>query len=226
LALVTRPEPGASDTTRRLEILGWSALWGPCLVIEPRRLKPAPHVQAVLVTSSQALPALQSWHGTPLFAVGDATASRAVRAGFTQVETASGDAAALHDLVRARRRPAEGPLLLASGRGQGAELATQLRQNGFSVLRRIAYAAHPAAALPDEVCFALNAGRIKVALFFSTETARVFARILPAALQASLASVDAVVIAPAVSAAVRHLPWHAVRVALRPSQDEMLALLP
>ena len=210
---------------QRLQASGWTALSAPCLTIVPHRLRPAAAVQAVLVTSGQALPALDALRDRRLFTVGDATAARARAAGHRLVESADGDASALRALVRARCRPEVGTLLLASGQGQGHTLVAGLRQDGFRVLRRVAYAACPAAALPDGVCFALGAGQIKVALFFSRETARVFARILPAALHGSLAGVDAVVIAPAAAAALRHLPWHAVRVALRPTQDEMLALL-
>jgi uroporphyrinogen-III synthase len=158
--------------------------------------------------------------------VGDATAERARARGFTRVESAAGDAEALHALVRESCQPQAGPLLLASGAGQGLKLATLLRQDGFRVLRRVAYAARKVAALPEDACLALAANRIKAVLFFSTETARVFARILPPSLHPSLRAADAVVIAPGVADAVQHLPWHAVRVALHPTQDEMLSLLP
>lgn len=178
------------------------------------------------MTSAQALPALDALHDTRLFTVGDATAARARASGFTHVESAAGDATALHALVRNTCQPQAGALLLASGEGQGLKLATELRQDGFRVLRRVAYAARKLEALPEDACRALAANRIKAVLLFSTETARVFARILPAALHPTLRGADAVVIAPGVAEAVRHLPWHAVRVALRPTQDEMLSLLP
>ena len=50
------------------------------------------------------------------------------------------------------------PLLLATGRGQGEALATDLRVRGFRVMRRAVYAAVPDPALSDVARQALAAG--------------------------------------------------------------------
>ena len=99
-----------------------------------RRCRRAERLHAILVTSGNAIPSLPaSHHHLPLFAVGEATAARARDAGFTQVNSADGDANALAELVARSCDRHAGPLLLASGRGQGEGLAADLRARGFRV---------------------------------------------------------------------------------------------
>jgi uroporphyrinogen-III synthase len=209
--------------------MGFCALRAPALVIRalPARLPPPGRVQAVLVTSANALPAFSaSWHGRPLFAVGSATAARARAAGFCQVCDAAGDAADLAALVARRLRPADGGLLLASGHGQGLALAADLRAEGFSVLRRVVYEACPAPALPDDVRVALLGGRIARALFFSAATARAFVRLARrAGLVKSLGRIEAITIGQPARMALEAVPWRSIRVADHPTQDAMLACL-
>jgi len=227
--LITRPEPGASDTAARVAAHGFAPVVSPVLRIQATAadLPPAATISAVLVTSGNAIDALPPvWHGTRLLAVGDATAARARAAGFSDVRSAAGDADALAALVtRDIPFPAR-PLLLAAGRGQGQALATTLRRQGHRVIRRVVYAALPAPALTPEAVAALRAGRIGAVLFFSAETARHFVRLARRAeLLATLASVDAISIGQPAAVALGVLSWRDIRVAARPTQDEMLALL-
>ncbi len=105
--LVTRPEPGASETTRRLDSLGFDPIKLP--LQETRRVPVAPEaarhgVVAVAVPSASAVrhapgDLIRQWSGLPCFAVGEATAEAVRTAGFTQVIAAAGDAESLGDLV-------------------------------------------------------------------------------------------------------------------------------
>jgi uroporphyrinogen-III synthase len=163
--------------------------------------------------------------------VGDATAVRTRRAGFIDVTSADGDAAALAALVRARFRPADGTLFLASGRGQSLALAAELRAAGYRVIRRVVYAATPVEELPSVASAALHDDDLKAVLFFSAETARCFMRLVRAAgLQDTLKTRDAITIGRSAAMALSDRPlsdgpWARVRVAGKPTQDEMLALL-
>ena len=227
--LVTRPEPGASATSARLAELAFAAIIAPLLRVRPRpaRLPEPAGLQAVLVTSLNALPGLPApYYQLPLYTVGDATAARARGLGFAAVVSAAGDAAALAALVGRACRPESGPLLLAAGARQGGALAAALRGRGFSVLRRTLYAAEPVSRLPETARAALAEGRITAALFFSAETAATFARLIAEArLEASLASVMALAIAEPTAAVLRRLPFRSVRVALRPNEEALLAML-
>jgi uroporphyrinogen-III synthase len=63
-------------------------------------------------------------------------------------------------------------------------------------------------------------------MFFSTETASHFVRLIRAAgLEDSLSKVEAVSISERATMPLRQLPWGRIRVAPRPDQNSMLALL-
>lgn len=223
--LVTRPEPGASETAARLRRAGLVAVVAPFLTVRTCAAELPGGLQAVLVTSGNALAALPArLHRLPLLAVGDRTAERARAIGFSSAHSAEGDAAALARAAVARFDPAGGALLLASGRGQGEALAGSLRDAGFAVHHRSVYAAEGVAAFPEPAARALGTG-VRAALFFSAETARVFVRLLPPGLAPALAGAEALAIGAAAAAALRGLPFRAVRVSVRPTSDGVLALL-
>jgi len=227
--LITRPEPGASETAARVALLGFAPVLAPVLQIQPTsaHLPTAGSLAAVLVTSGNAVDALPpAYRAIRLLSVGDATAERARAAGFLQVASAAGDAEALAELVTRYQSPQGGTLLLASGRLQGRPLAATLRQAGYRVTRRVVYAALPVRDLAPGAAASLRSGRVRAALFFSAETARQFVRLVRrAGLAETLAGVDAISIGRPAAVALEALPWRGVRVAARPTQDEMLALL-
>ena len=226
--LVTRPQPGAAETARRLTALGRPPVVAPVIEIVPlaARSPPPEQVQAVLATSGNAIAALRGHAALPLLAVGDATAAKGRARGFTLVHSAGRDASALAELAARVCDPAGLPLLLASQQGQGRALVRALRAAGFAVVHRSAYAARPVPALPEAARAALCAGEVAAALFFSPATARAFVA-LAAALPAGLfARVDALAISPPAAAALAPLPWQRIRVAAAPNQDELLGLLP
>ncbi|WP_043360972.1 uroporphyrinogen-III synthase [Belnapia sp. F-4-1] len=231
--LVTRPEPGAEETGRHLAALGWEPVLAPALHLAPRPLAPPAGVQALLLTSRAAARAVRPGAlppSLPVLAVGEATAAEARHSGFVKAEAAAGDAAALAQLAAARLNPEAGPLLLAVGEGYGLEVALALRQRGFRVQRRVAYAAAPAPTLPDRARKALTDGRVVAALFFSPRSAHCAISLFhEAGLAETAASVMALALSPRVAAALQAAPtplaWRAVQVADRPDQDSLLQLL-
>jgi uroporphyrinogen-III synthase len=227
--LITRPEPGATDTAARLTALGFRPINAPVLEIRslPGRLPPAARLQAIVTASGNTIAALPpTHHRLPLLAVGEMTASRARAAGFSRVTSADGDAAALAALAGRNCDSTGRALLLTTGRSQGAALAGDLRARGFRVIRRAVYAALPVPALPDVARQALAGGDVRAALFFSAETARhAVVLIRRARLQEAVRTVDALAIGKPAAMALEALPWRRIRVAAQPTQDAMLALL-
>jgi uroporphyrinogen-III synthase len=218
--LLTRPEPGAAATAARLTGLGHSAILAPCLTVTRRPPKLPDHPAAIIITSLQAVPALPTaYHHIPVFCVGDATAGRLREAGFRAVTSAAGDAEDLRRLITAQ--PLPGLYLLATGVRQGTALARQLRAEGIPLLRRVVYAATPVRALPSKALAALTAGEIGAALFYSAETAAAFVRLAPP----GTASITAIALSQAVAAPLHGLPWAAIRVAVRPTEADLLALI-
>lgn len=231
--LVTRPEPGLTETIRAVEAAGFTAIRSPLLTLRPLRPPLAPAIaaliQAVLLTSGQAADPLAALCpallGYRVLAVGDATAQRARDAGFGSVESASGDAPALASLAIRLLRPQDGPLLLACGQGQGITLARVLTGAGFEVIRHCVYVAEPVDALPPAAIEAVRAQSLRAALFFSAETAIVFARVLPSALLPDLGGTRALAISPAAAAPLRNLGWQCVETAATPTAASILSLL-
>lgn len=226
--LVTRPQPGAAETARRLADMGFQPVLAPVIEIVQLapRLPPPGQLQAVLATSGNAVAALSGHSALPLLAVGDATAAKARGRGFTVVHSAGRDAAALAELAARICDPAGLPLLFASQQNQGRPLVRALRAAGFTVIHRSAYAARPVPVLPEPARAALAGHAVAAVLFFSPATARAFMA-LAAALPAELfAQVDALAISAPAAAPLAPLPWRRIRVAAAPNQDELLRLLP
>lgn len=227
--LVTRPEPGGQETAARLAALGHRAVLAPALVLTPSPFE-MPACQAVLVTSragARALPA--PLPGLRVLAVGEATAEVARAAGWA-AEAAAGTAESLAALAALRCDPAGGPLLLAVGQGYALDLAAALRGQGFRVLRRVAYRATPSAALPATALTALQRREVSGVLFHSPRSAACAITLVRAAgLLDRLAGLTACAISPRVAAAARKalapLAFREIRVAPRPGEDALLAVL-
>ena len=205
--------------------MGFTPILAPLFTVAHHRALAIPKgVQAILVTSGNALAALAPSQ-LPLLAVGDMTAQRAREAGFSLVHSAGADAVALAALAAEALEPAAGPLLLATGAGQGRALAADLRQRGFRVIRRVCYAVRPVRRFPPPAAAAIAAGRLHAALFLSAETASIFVRLLPPEHRDDLASVRALAIGQSTAEALESLPWLRICRAPAPTLDDVLALL-
>ena len=127
---VTRARPGADSTADRLRARGLRPLVAPLLGVRPLLWTPdLDGVGALAFTSLNAVaaaPAGLAASGLPVFAVGDATADAARRAGFARVESASGDAADLARLVASRRAAFAGDLLHLSAAEPASDLGALL----------------------------------------------------------------------------------------------------
>ncbi|MGG5821950.1 uroporphyrinogen-III synthase [Falsiroseomonas sp. HW251] len=227
--LVTRPPPGCDETAARLRALGWTPVLAPALILAPRRFV-MPPVQAVLITSRAAARALPPPSGLPLLAVGEASAAEARAAGWTDTAAAAGTAEDLAELAASRFDPGGPPLLLAVGQGYALDLAADLRARGFRVIRRIAYAAAPAAGLPPDALAALRDGRVGTTLFHSPRSALCAINLIRNAGLAEAAARTEVLaisrrVAEAAATALAPLGWRSLRVAERPEEEALLRLL-
>lgn len=228
--LLTRPREDAAPVAALLESRGYRTAIEPMLVIEPvpAALEIA-HYQAVLATSAngvRALAAAVPARAVRLFAVGDATARAARAAGFTWVESAAGDSAALARLAANKLDPGAGPLLHVSGEHIAGDLAGTLSAQGFAVERRVLYRAAVPAALSAATAGLIARGAIDAVLFFSPRSARTFVSLAEAAgLAPACAGSVAVCLSPAVAEAAHVIPWRAVRVAARPDRAALIEAL-
>jgi uroporphyrinogen-III synthase len=135
LCLITRAQPGADATAATLRGLGHEAIPVPAAVIVPTYAHISIEgVQALLMTSAAAArnaistPELRL---LPVYAVGDATASAAVEAGYETVISAGGDGAALAVLAADRMEPKAGALLHLRGQEVAGDVTGMLNACGF-----------------------------------------------------------------------------------------------
>ena len=227
--LITRPEPGATQTATRVAALGFLPIVTPLASIMPlsRSLPLSGQVAATVLTSRNAVPACPpACFDRPVFTVGSATAACARAAGFRCVIDADADASVLPDLIARTIAPNRQTLFLPTARRQGIELTRALRRQGFRVMRHVAYDSVAVDALPNQAATHLRQAGVMAALFFSTESARTFVRLVRAAgLAENVADVMAVSISERAAMPLRALPWRRISVAAKPNQDEMLVLL-
>jgi len=207
--------------------LGLRPIVAPLLTIQPMPSNLPQDAAAVLITSGNAVDSLPAWaRARPVFAVGDATAARARAAGFADVYSAGRDAADLAALVQLGLPARSGELLLLTGKGQGSALTSLLQAQRRDVIVREVYEAVAVPRLPAQAAEALQGDDLRAALFFSAETARKFVQLVTAAgLEASVQKTDACAISPATGMALEAFGWRRIRIAARPTQDDMLALL-
>ena len=223
--LITRPAADAAETAALVTARGFDPVIAPVMTLHHRSIAPHGRFDAIVTTSRNAIPALpDTLKALPLLAVGSATAARARQAGFATILDAQGDAAALANLAQRRLDPGS-HVLFAHGFRQGDPLADALLAAGFRVTRACAYEVATARRLPPAALAALDAGILAAAMFLSTETAAAFVRLLPPRHHPALAGVAALTIGPRAAEVLAPLPWRDVQVSLKPTLDEVLALL-
>lgn len=229
--LITRPEREATTLAAALRERGHAPVIAPLFHLQILR-PPADFsaalsaAQAVLLTSAngaRALAEASDQRGRPILAVGDTTASTAEGLGFSAVASASGDGAALADLVRERLDPKSGPLVHVSGADIALDFAEALKPEGFEVRRFALYDAREETALPDSARAAIEGRALDAATFFSPRAADLFVRLVQeAGVSSALASVTAVAISPAAAAPLKTLPFKTVVAATRPTRQAVL----
>jgi uroporphyrinogen-III synthase len=229
--LVTRPQPDADATARRLEAAGHEPIVDPMLIVEvlPGAHLPSGAFDGVVLTSVNgaralaARPELDALRAAPLYTVGKRTAA-AAPPGFARISVADGDGAALAALLR-RAVPGRARLLHVAGEDRAVDLTAELADAGIAVELFTIYRAVPATGLSEATRAALAGGQIDAALHFSPRTAATLAgHALRAGLQPELALIRHLCFSSNVAAPLRAVGAPAV-VAEAPTEDALLALL-
>jgi uroporphyrinogen-III synthase len=226
--LVTRPLEDGREIAARLAERGHQPLLSPLL--EPR-FQHGPSldavldgVHAVLATSANGIRALvrrTARRDLSIFAVGPQTADEARGAGFNEVRSADGDAKALAEATR-RWAPPHAPLLHVCSEDAPGTLSDQLGQSGFTVHRCALYTIEPALQLSPDAKTALQNRTLDAVMFFSPRTARIFGRLAEGLPTDGL---TALCISQATAEALAPGAFAQIKLASRPNQDAMLALV-
>jgi len=131
--LVTRSEPGASETAKRLIAAGYTPIVEPVFTIEPIAVA-IPDFDALAFTSANGVrefAKLTSRRDCPVFCIGARTAETARDAGYAHVSSADGDVEALGVLVE-DYLPKSSHLLHAGNEEARGDLTGRLRAAGFA----------------------------------------------------------------------------------------------
>lgn len=218
--LITRPLEDAEATAQILRARGHEPVLAPLLDIVHREGVGLPaHADAILATSANGIRALA--RNTPrrdlrVFAVGAQTAEAARKHGFADVSSADGDARDLARLVIASRLAKGAVLVHATGAQPRGDLAEALQREGFSVRTITLYDAFAAKQI------AADLATLDAALFYSPRSAAIFAQL---ARPQACGKLFACCISAATADALGPLRLREVRVAARPNQENLLALL-
>ena len=227
--LVTRPEPDASKLAELLRARGDEPVLAPLMEIrlsgdEP----PAGIADAVLLfTSANGVRAAEA-HGVRssrgVFAVGEATAAAARKAGFEIGGIADGDVAALSALI-ADRLSKDQLLVHAAGRDLAGDLLSALNARGYKMLRWRAYEALAAKALPASAAAFLG-GAAGAVLLYSPRSANLLVTLTRSAgLIAEARRHRALCLSQAVADSAAAIAWASLEVAANPRQETLLDLL-
>lgn len=226
LVLVTRAEPGASETCARLAARGLKPVNAATAQIAFRaQMIDLDGVAALAVTSRNGVAALAQMTETralPVFAVGDATAQAARAAGFADVRSAAGDVTALVELIVAAA-PA-GAVLHGRGADQAGDLVGALTARGLSARAQILYAAEPVTGLPVSAWQALQAGA-RVLIHSPKGASRLVDLARAAGMEGVLAAAPVVAISAAAAAPLRALGATDITLAARPDGVALLDAL-
>jgi uroporphyrinogen-III synthase len=231
--LVTRPSDEAERTASALARMGHTPLLAPMLLIQPVDVSIGEGPWAgILFTSGNAVGALADYRerdtllALSAFTVGKRTERAARNAGFKSVIAASGDAAGLVRLIRARERESA-PYLYLAGSDRAHDIGAELVAHGVAVETVIAYRAEPAASFPPAIAEAIERKEVDGVLHYSRRTAAAFcacahaAGVIEAVRETAHYSLSARAAEPLIAEGVKD-----VRVAERPDEGALLALLP
>jgi uroporphyrinogen-III synthase len=133
--LVTRSEPGASETAERLSARGYAPIVEPLFVIEAVA-STLPAFDALAFTSLNGVrrfAALSPRRDAPVFCVGERSANEAREAGFAEVYSANGDVTDLVGLIESCL-PRSARLLHAGNEDSRGDLAGTLARKGWQAV--------------------------------------------------------------------------------------------
>lgn len=223
--LVTRSEPGASETAQRLEALGYTPIVEPLFTIAPIDVV-LPEFDALAFTSANGVrrfATLCSRRDARVFCVGARTAEAAREAGFANVGSSDGDVSALGDLIL-EHLPKGARLLHAGNEESRGDLSGRLVAAGIAAQFVALFRAEPVTTPGPELARHLRGEpAFAAAMIHSPRAASILAEMI--ASTPSPCPIDAAAISPAAAAPLTRLARR-IAIASAPNEDAILSLLP
>lgn len=231
--LVTRAEEDGKRTAERLERLGHSAVLCPAIdiVAIANPVLPTVRFSGIIATSRHALiaasdlPGFERLRRLPVHVVGRGAAETAGSVGFSEIASIASTAG---DLINGlRREPKTTSLLYLRGKDVSRNLAAELGKSGLRIEEAVVYEARPRQSIAAEILSMISRRTIDGVLFYSAATARAFMAMIAAkGLASSFGEAAALCLSDEVAGCLPDGVFAVRRVAPRPGEDGMLALLP
>lgn len=219
LIWITRAQPAADETAERVRALGLEALVDPVLQVRALGGRIGfGGMGAIAFTSRNGVDAFAASNperDLPVFAVGDATAEAARRAGFAHVRSADGDVEALARLIGAEHDRASGAVLAITAREPAGDLSAALAGVGVNVAAIQAYGTLTQTAEAARA----QLGQIRAILIHSPRAALALAEQLT---RSQAAGLSVIAISANAAAPLGEAGFAEVRIAARPTEAAML----
>jgi len=228
--LVTRPEPGASRTARRLQQAGFQPIVLPLTetVALPVDAEFVPG-DAVAVTSANAVrhasnEVIAALAALPCHAVGARTAEAARKKGFFSVLEGSGDAEALADSI-AMALPGK-EITYLCGRVRFPVFEQRLEAAGVQVRAVETYDTLPVPYSDETILALLSSQPVDAVLLYSAKAAAAMQLLAKQpVLQGAFEKTQVFALSARIAAAFGDSPGKAIHVAPQPDEEALLALL-
>ena len=228
--LVTRPEPGASRTARRLEDQGFQPLLLPLTRTQALPVDALPgDVAAVAITSANAIrhaprEIVAALAALPCHAVGARTAQAARAAGFLSVSEGPGTAEALADVLAGSL--AGKSLAYLCGRVRLPAFEARLSSAGVDVRAVETYDTIGIGYADAAVLERLSGRPVDIALVYSARAGTAIRELASRpALRGLFETTRFLALSGRVAAALGDIAGTDIRVAARPDEDALLALV-
>lgn len=228
--LVTRPEPGASRTARRIEDQGFQPLLLPLTRTQALPVDALPgDVAAVAITSANAIrlaprEIVAALAALPCHAVGARTAQAARAAGFLSVDEGPGTAEALADVLAGSL--AGKSLAYLCGRVRLPAFEARLSSAGVDVRAVETYDTIGIGYADAAVLERLSGRPVDIALVYSARAGTAIRELASRpALRELFETTRFLALSDRVAAALGDIAGTDIRVAARPDEDALIALL-
>ena len=228
--IITRPIDQSRILAEKLQVFGYKVFVSPLLRIIPipKRLNLSP-VQAIVFTSANAVrpfSELNSERNLPVFAVGHATAQAAELLNFNNISIGEKNAESLIGQIINKHSPKDGLILYISGERVTSSVEKLLLRHGFRVQRQILYRAEAAKRFSSEAMRAIENKEVKIILFFSPRTAKIFLNLMKVGgNERFYGDMIALCISDSVASNLHRNMWKKILVADSPSTDAMIGAL-
>ena len=226
--IVTRAEPGASETAARLQAAGQTPILAPMLSLQALPDTPLPtpeQISGLVFTSANGVRTYADRRADrhlPAWCVGPATAAAARDAGFDSVLESAGNAVDLARFIADKAPVPTTPLLHVANSAAAGTLKATLESWGYPVSFAPLYEMQPATNLPEPVQRLVTQNETAIVLVHSEKGASAFAAAVAAR---RLSNWLAVAISDRASAPLEPLDLSAIYKADIPNEDSLFAAL-